>query len=328
MSKPRVFISSTFYDLRQVREDLERFIKELGYEPVRNEQGDIPYGKEESVEASAYREIELCDIVVNIIGGRFGTESNIEKGYSITQKELKQAVDRGIQVFIFIEESTHSEFSTYLLNKDNSSTKYRFVDDVRVYQFIEIIQGLPRNNPIATFQTAKDITDYLRNQWAGLFQRFLEEQKRLQEVKVLEELKSVASTLQQITKYLTAERKNKDEALNSILLANHPAFRRFAKVTQTNYRVFFTNKNELTAWLGNRGFLPNDGTEYPPEADSVAEWINKKALKFIKLIEEIFDAAGNLKIYTDSTWNDQWLEEGGITPPVDPAAPESDDVPF
>ena len=56
MSKPRVFISSTFYDLRQVREDLERFIKELGYEPVRNEQGDIPYGKEESVEASAYRE--------------------------------------------------------------------------------------------------------------------------------------------------------------------------------------------------------------------------------------------------------------------------------
>jgi hypothetical protein len=193
-----------------------------------------------------------------------------------------------------------------------------------VYQFIEIIQGLPRNNPIATFQTAKDITDYLRNQWAGLFQRFLVEQKRLQEVKVLEELKSVASTLQQITKYLTAERKNKDEALNSILLANHPAFRRFAKVTQTNYRVFFTNKNELTAWLGNRGFVPNDGKEYTLDEDSVEEWINKKGMKFIKLTEDIFDGAGNLKIYTDSTWNDEWVQEVVISPPE----PEQDDVPF
>ena len=41
MAKPRIFISSTFYDLRQVREDLERTIRELGYEPVRNETGSI-----------------------------------------------------------------------------------------------------------------------------------------------------------------------------------------------------------------------------------------------------------------------------------------------
>jgi hypothetical protein len=29
MAKPRVFISSTFYDLRHLRADLERFIKEM-----------------------------------------------------------------------------------------------------------------------------------------------------------------------------------------------------------------------------------------------------------------------------------------------------------
>ena len=37
MAKPRVFISSTFYDLRQVRQDLDQFIMSLGYEPIRNE---------------------------------------------------------------------------------------------------------------------------------------------------------------------------------------------------------------------------------------------------------------------------------------------------
>ncbi len=47
MAKPRVFISSTFYDLRQVRADIDTFIDQLGYESVRNEEGNIPYGKEE-----------------------------------------------------------------------------------------------------------------------------------------------------------------------------------------------------------------------------------------------------------------------------------------
>jgi lysophospholipid acyltransferase (LPLAT)-like uncharacterized protein len=38
MAKPRVFISSTFFDLRQIREELE----EMGYDPVRHETGAIP----------------------------------------------------------------------------------------------------------------------------------------------------------------------------------------------------------------------------------------------------------------------------------------------
>ena len=49
MAKPRVFISSTFYDLRQIREDLDRFILDMGYEPVRYETGAIPYSKTESL---------------------------------------------------------------------------------------------------------------------------------------------------------------------------------------------------------------------------------------------------------------------------------------
>lgn len=49
MAKPRVFISSTYYDLKNVRADLDRFIKEQGYEPVLNEHGNIPYGSEKKI---------------------------------------------------------------------------------------------------------------------------------------------------------------------------------------------------------------------------------------------------------------------------------------
>lgn len=75
MARPRVFISSTFYDLRQIRDDLERFVRDLGYEPVRHETGAIPYGHESPPEEYAYREVETCDIVVAVIGGRFGSAS-------------------------------------------------------------------------------------------------------------------------------------------------------------------------------------------------------------------------------------------------------------
>ena len=87
MAKPRIFISSTFYDLRHVRADLERFIRDMGYDPVLNERGAIPYGKESALEEYCYREIDLCDIVVAIIGGRYGSGSDSEP-YSISQMEL------------------------------------------------------------------------------------------------------------------------------------------------------------------------------------------------------------------------------------------------
>ena len=53
MARPRIFISSTFYDLRQVRSDMERSIRELGYEPVRHETEAIPYSNDEPPESGA-----------------------------------------------------------------------------------------------------------------------------------------------------------------------------------------------------------------------------------------------------------------------------------
>ena len=84
MSKPRVFISSTFYDLRHIRMDLDKFIESMGYEPVRNEEGDIAYGKENELQDYCYNEISSIDMFVSVIGGRFGSESNSKGNSSLT----------------------------------------------------------------------------------------------------------------------------------------------------------------------------------------------------------------------------------------------------
>lgn len=37
MAKPRVFFSSTFYDLRQMRADIDQFLRGVGHDAIRNE---------------------------------------------------------------------------------------------------------------------------------------------------------------------------------------------------------------------------------------------------------------------------------------------------
>lgn len=197
----------------------------------------------------------------------------------------------------FIEQNVYSEYQTYLLSKDNADIKYRFVDNPNVYKFIDSVHNLPANNPITPFQTASDITDFLRNQWAGLFQRFLQEQKRRQEIRDLDKIKSVSGTLRELVKFVTVERKDDDNALQQVLLANHPVFHRFQELTGTPYRVFFTTEEELNRWLVAQNWLPVAERAY--EEGSIREWFSNEYEQYIRLTEMIFDEESRLQLYTE-----------------------------
>ena len=301
-----MFVSSTFYDLRQVREDLERFISGLGYEAVLFEEGDIAYGQDSPVEGYVHREIELCEILICVIGGRYGTESQENPGSSITQTELRTAIEKQVQVFIFIEHNVHAEYNTYLINKHTANINYRFVDNVRVYEFIESLYALPRNNPIAPFNTAADIVDFLRNQWAGLFQRYLQDQKHLQGMRAVDEMRSVSATVEQLVRFLTEQRDDQDDYVQQVLLTNHPVFHRFQELTNTNYRVFFSDESELDVWLKARGWMPVSKDAY--DHGSYREWYKDRTKEYIRLTEPIFSEDSKLKVYTEDKWNDSWLQ--------------------
>ena len=307
MAKPRVFISSTFFDLRQIREELERFILEMGYEPVRHETGAIPYSREEPLASSAYREVELCDIIVTVLGGRFGTASGEGAGHSITQKELQTALERGIQVYIFVEHGVHFELSNYRLNKANPDVKYSFVDNIKIFEFLDELHKLPRNNPITGFQTGKDIVEFLRAQWAGLFQHFLRTRLRANELDALSKMQSITNTLQKLVDVLATEHRSSDDVIKFILISNHPAFLRFAKLTNTPYRVFFETIEELDVWLKVRGYERIE--DEPPEPGSFYEWIrrSKDAAYLISVTHDIFDEDGRLKAYSRD-WDDNWIQ--------------------
>ena len=91
MAVPRVFISSTYYDLKQVRYNIGDFIKSLGYEPVMHERAGVAYTQNTPLENDCYHELASCDIVVCIIGNHFGSQS-LDNDLSITMNEIQTAI--------------------------------------------------------------------------------------------------------------------------------------------------------------------------------------------------------------------------------------------
>lgn len=331
MARPRIFVSSTFYDLRHVRSDLERFIRELGYEPVLNERGTIPYGKEEKLEEYCYREIQNTDILVSLVGGRFGSGSD-HGDYSISQMEFKIAHRLGKQTYVFIDKDVRAEFGTYLLNKGTKADiKYRHVDDARIYRYIEELQQLPSNNTISTFEAANDIIQYLKEQWAGLFQRLLQEQIRNREIMVLEELKSAADSLSKIAQDLARERGGRsDEIMKWALFANHPAFSQLKRLIMNSYRIYFETRDELTQWLSVKGFELVSKDQW--DSDNEFEWISnsKHGNKLLKVNSCIFDNEGRLKLISNHEWDQTWIQLGDLKPmaTAPTIASDDDDIPF
>lgn len=305
MAKPKIFLSSTYYDLKQVRADIERFVKELGYEPVLNEQGNIPYGKEDKLEVYCYKEINNVDILVSIIGGRFGNESKYEK-HSVSQMELKTAYELNKQVYIFIEKSVYNEYQFYLTNKETENIKYTYADNVKIHQFIEYVEALPNNNTIHGFESSEDIVSFLRSQWAGLFQRFLEEQTRIKELNVIKGLENTSKTLNQLVTFLTEEKRGKDNTITEILLSNHPAMEQVKNLLSIPYRVFFTNKEEFIELLSARGFSEHKGNL--PFGDQIWEVERNDKKYTLTFSDEIFNDDGKLKIYTKGEWNSNLIK--------------------
>lgn len=320
MARPRIFISSTYFDLRAVRADIERFVREIGYDPVLFERGHVAYEKDGPLEDYCYREISSCDVVVAIIGGKYGSQSRDEKN-SITQNELKTAIKLGKQLYIFVEKSVHAEYRTYLANKDLKGFKPAAVNDGRVYTFLEEVFGLPAGNPIEPFELPDDIIRYLREQWAGLFQRLLQAAGRKNEVDLMQNLNSTAATLKQLVTFLTDERSKGDQAIKDILLSTHPAFNAIKNADGIKYRVFFSNIEELDALLSSRGF----------EKDNVADpsdyidWDSHRKGFYIRVDGNIFDSEGRLKMITPEYWSSDYIK---VIPFERPEPPVDEDIPF
>ena len=176
---PSIMVSSTFYDLRQIRADLTAFIvDELGYVPLLSELNSFPVNPDAStIENCRQRVEEHADVLVLVVGGRYGS-IDTDTAKSITNLEYLAARSKGIPVYAFVEKKVLALVPVWLRNKDANFAG--IVDDARVLQFIDQIRSVDKVW-MHEFETAGEIINALRNQLAYLMGEGLSWRLRLRQ---------------------------------------------------------------------------------------------------------------------------------------------------
>ncbi len=177
MATPRVFISSTWYDLRYIRENIKYFVRTLGYEPILSEEGSVFYDPRVHVQDACLGEIPNTQMFILVIGGRYGSEYRATSD-SVTNHEYREAARLRIPIFALVDQAVYNDFQLYLANRQNGSVdasliSYPSADSTRIFEFIEEVRSTAINNALVPFKNFADIETYLRLQWAGMMFSFL-----------------------------------------------------------------------------------------------------------------------------------------------------------
>lgn len=194
MANLRVFVSSTYYDLLHVRNDLFDFIKSMGYEPVMHDKGGVPYTQETTIEQACYDELSMCDIVICVIGNRYGADSSVGN-YSITLEELQQAIKAKKKVYTYILKDVYTENRIYEKNITKSNFEPAYVDDIRIHEFISKFKVMVKKSPIHPFESVNEIITNLKAQFSGLFQHLLAKESAATETKTYYDLKEISEEI-------------------------------------------------------------------------------------------------------------------------------------
>lgn len=208
MARMRVFVSSTCYDLDILRSELRPFITGIGYEPVMSDYSDVLYDPRAHTHDSCVKEVLSCDMVVLIIGSRFGgiavptafaqldldalqnlttkpTLLEAKERLSITQLEVLKAVEQSVPVYAFVDEKVMHDHHVYERNKDKPDVIERIEfpsiqkkDTAKyIFEFINFLAHRVTNNSITPFSRLEEIRAHLLSQWSQLFQRLLMESR-------------------------------------------------------------------------------------------------------------------------------------------------------
>lgn len=165
MAKVNIFVSSTCYDLAQIRDDLKQCIYELGHNPILSEQKDFPINPNLSNAENCINAVNSeADIFVLIIGNKYG--SILESGKSITNTEFLTAINKGIPIYTFALKQMTTLLPMWERNP-NADFAY-IVDDNRVFEFLADVRK-KRGLWNFEFEKAQDITDILKVQLSNLF---------------------------------------------------------------------------------------------------------------------------------------------------------------
>lgn len=268
----KVFVSSTCYDLSEIRDRLRKFVLDLGHEPIMSENADVLYDPRIHTHTSCVEEVKNADMLVLIIGGRFGGEAVNEaiskvdfevlkkeirpetfignQVYSITHLEVLKAIELGIPVYTFIKQNVLNDHNLYEKNKHTA-----YIDDIDfpsiekkktakyIFEFFNIVRLRNYGNNIFPFEKESDIEENLKKQWSSYFQKLLKEQRNTEENRSIVSLERRVDQLQALVgKFIEETPRN-----NKLQIGDQGKYRRILwvddyPINNVTVRDFFENQ--------------------------------------------------------------------------------------
>lgn len=321
MAAPRVFISSTYYDLKQVRNNIGDFIKSLGYEPVMHERSSVAYTQNEALEEDCYHELTGCDIVVCIIGNHFGTQSS-DGDLSITMRELQTAIKAKKKIYVFISNDVYIENRTYKRNKDNANFQSAYTDDTKIHEYITELTDSVKNHVITPFETTDKIISVLKSQFAGLFQNLLAREASLTDSKTAYDLQESSEAVRSAIEAFKEEQDLFFRKFDSTIFACNMVVQAICKhLGISKIAVFARNAEAIDELMTQLGFSVSSRIS----ADIYRRYEREKGFKKQELVlkEELFNADGTIKDMRSKSQLDKnivWTEASLFV--------EDDELPF
>src|SRR3989337_806306 len=163
----KIFISSTYFNLKDLRAEIAKALKEWGYTPIWNESPDFPTKPGLHSHDICLDVVKECDIYLLIIdkryGGTYAGNKYPKEDISITWYETKIALQEDKEIHTFVRDEVWNERPTYKKNlKEGIIIKPHHVDTPKLFEFIDFINLQPRDNWIDTFKNSVELKEKLK----------------------------------------------------------------------------------------------------------------------------------------------------------------------
>jgi hypothetical protein len=167
--KPSIFVSSTCYDLGQVRLNIKSLIEGLGLTPVLSEHGSFPVNVSSDTISNCLENVQnKADILFLIVGGRYGFQTS--NGKSVTNLEYLEAKKKGIPIFVFIDQKILDIIPFWEKNPESDFSDY--VDNNVLFEFVKKLKQY-NENWVFGFNSSEDIEVVIKHQIPYLFMESL-----------------------------------------------------------------------------------------------------------------------------------------------------------
>jgi hypothetical protein len=162
----QVFVSSSCYELRDLRASIRMWLEEHGMTPLMSDEGGFPHTDKMPPYASCLRTLEQCPLVMAVVDRYYGVTFDDwgpypeYKGLAPTHAELRHALKLGKKTLIYVHKDT---WSFYELTRKNAAALAGPLPHGLQAETLGMLKELKQMKPTPWIEHFSDVTDILRS---------------------------------------------------------------------------------------------------------------------------------------------------------------------